>query len=74
MRSTLSRKSDTTCAEIGTVLMAIANSICDEAITSTFDTRFKIMPLAATNGIIANANSIGLQAEGQIFHCQYIIC
>lgn len=64
MRSTLSRKSDTTCAEIGTVLMAIANSICDEAITSTFDTRFKITPFAATNGIITNANSIRVTGGG----------
>ena len=38
--------------------MAIANSICDEAITSTFDTSFKITPLATQNGIIANAKSI----------------
>lgn len=54
----VSAKSDMTCAEIGTVLMAIANSICDEAITSTFDTNFKITPLATQNGIIANAKSI----------------
>lgn len=54
----VSAKSDMTCAEIGTVLMAIANSICDEAITSTFDTSFKITPLATQNGIIANAKSI----------------
>ncbi|MBW6409057.1 TROVE domain-containing protein [Clostridium weizhouense] len=58
MSSRVSAKSDMTCAEIGTVLMAIANNICDEAITSTFDTKFKITPLATQNGIIANAKSI----------------
>lgn len=54
----VSRKSDLSCAEVGTVLMSIANSICDEAVTSTFDTEFKIVPLASCNGIIANAGTI----------------
>lgn len=54
----VSRKSELSCAEIGTVLMSIASSICDEAITSTFDTEFKVVPLASCNGIIANARSI----------------
>jgi len=54
----VSPKSDMICAEIGTVLMSIANSICDEAITSTFDTSFKVTPLASRNGIISNAKSI----------------
>jgi hypothetical protein len=58
MGNRLSKKSDVTCADIGTVLMAIANSICDEAITSTFDTKFNLTPLATGNGIIANARSI----------------
>lgn len=58
MGNKISKKSDVTCADIGTVLMAIANSICDEAITSTFDTKFNLTPLAAGNGIIANARSI----------------
>lgn len=58
MGSKLSRKSDMTCAEVGTVLMSIANSICDEAITSVFDTKFKIVPFASSNGIIANARSV----------------
>jgi len=64
MRSRVSQKSDMTCAEIGTVLMSIANSICDEAITSTFDTIFKVTPLASKNGIIANANSIKVTGGG----------
>lgn len=58
MGSRLSSKSEMTCAEVGTVLMSIANSICDEAITSVFDTEFKIVPLASSNGIIANSRSI----------------
>jgi hypothetical protein len=58
MSYNVSKKSDMTCGEIGILLMAIANSICDEAITSTFDTKFKIAPLAAGNGIISNAKSI----------------
>lgn len=58
MGTKLSSKSDMTCAEVGTVLMSIANSICEEAITSIFDTSFKLVPLASSNGIISNAKSI----------------
>lgn len=58
MSNRVSQKSDMTCAEIGTLLMSIANSICHEAITSTFDTSFKLTSLATKNGIIANAKFI----------------
>ena len=58
MSNRVSQKIDMTCAEIGTLLMSIANSICHEAITSTFDTSFKLTSLATKNGIIANAKFI----------------
>ena len=58
MGSAVSRNSSISCAEIGALLMSIANSICDEAIISTFDSSFKIVPSGSQNGIIASARSI----------------
>jgi 60 kDa SS-A/Ro ribonucleoprotein len=54
----ISAKSDTTCGEIAALMMAIANYICEETITTTFDSRLYSCNLPTTNGIISNANSV----------------
>jgi hypothetical protein len=64
MNSTISSRSDTTCAEIAVLMMAIANYICEETITTTFDTKLYINSLSAENGIIANASSISVKGGG----------
>lgn len=64
MRMPISRKSEITCAEIAVLLMSIANYICEETITTTFDTRFYMNNLSTMNGIIANANSIRVNGGG----------
>jgi hypothetical protein len=64
MNSMISKKSDVTCAEIAVLLMALANYICEEAITTTFDTKLYINNLSTLNGIIANANSIKINGGG----------
>jgi hypothetical protein len=58
MTGRISTKSDTTCAEIAVLLMSIANYICEETITTTFDTGLYPCNLSTTNGILANADSI----------------
>ncbi|MCM1990240.1 TROVE domain-containing protein [Oceanirhabdus seepicola] len=64
MRWNLSGKSDISCAEIAVLMMAISNHICEETITTTFDTRLYSNPMASTNGIISNANSIPINGGG----------
>lgn len=64
MNSYISRKSDVTCAEIALVMMSIANYICEETITTTFDTKLYNKNLSTKNGIIANANSICVNGGG----------
>lgn len=64
MNSRISGRSDTSCAEIAVLMMAIANHICEESITTTFDTGLYMSQLSTRNGIIANANSIRVNGGG----------
>lgn len=64
MNSMISSKSDIKCAEIAVLLMALANYICEETITTTFDTHLYIKNLSTLNGIIANAGSIKINGGG----------
>ena len=64
MNSPISTRSDTTCAEIAVLIMALANYICEETITTTFDTKLYMNSLSTQNGIIANANSININGGG----------
>jgi 60 kDa SS-A/Ro ribonucleoprotein len=64
MNNLISSRSDTTCAEIAVLMMAIANHICEETITTTFDTKLYMNMLSTQNGIIANANSIRVAGGG----------
>lgn len=64
MGNGISAKSDTSCAEIAVLMMAIANYICEETITTTFDTKLYMSQLSSLNGIIANANSIKVNGGG----------
>jgi hypothetical protein len=64
MNSPISQKSEVTCAEIAVLMMAIANYICEETITTTFDTKLYMSSLPTQNGIIANANSIRVNGGG----------
>jgi hypothetical protein len=64
MNSSISKKSDVTCAEIAVLMMALANYICEETITTTFDTNIYMSNLSTLNGIIANANSIRINGGG----------
>ena len=58
MNSHVSAKSDLTCAEIAVLMLSIANYICEETITTTFDNSLYQCNLSTQNGIIANASSI----------------
>ncbi|ADL53084.1 TROVE domain-containing protein [Clostridium cellulovorans] len=60
----ISANSEITSADIAVLMMAMANYICEDAITSTFDIRFKLRPIASTNGIISNALSIPVTGGG----------
>ncbi len=64
MNSPISAKSQITCAEIAVLLLAIANYICEETITTTFDNHLYLCQLATHNGIIANANGIKVNGGG----------
>lgn len=57
-------KSTVTCAEIATLLLAMANHICDEAITVAFDTALYMCNLSTTGGIISNARRIHVGGGG----------
>lgn len=59
-----SSQSQVTCAEIAVLMMSIANYICEETITTTFDTSLYNCNLSTQNGIIANANSIKVNGGG----------
>jgi hypothetical protein len=60
----ISSKSETTCAEIATLMMAMANYICEDTYTVAFDTALYKCDLATSNGIIANAQSINVNGGG----------
>lgn len=64
MNSFISGKSNITCSEIALVMMSIANYICEETITTTFDTKLYNNSLSTQNGIIANASSIRVNGGG----------
>jgi 60 kDa SS-A/Ro ribonucleoprotein len=64
MNSRISAKSDMTCAEIAVLMLSIANYICEETITATFDTDIYTCSLSTQNGIIANADSINVNGGG----------
>jgi hypothetical protein len=44
--------------------MSMANYICENAITSTFDTDFRLYPISGMRGIIENAKSIRINGGG----------
>jgi 60 kDa SS-A/Ro ribonucleoprotein len=64
MNSYISSKSEMTCAEIAVLMLSIANYICEETITTTFDNDLYQCSLSTQNGIIANANSIEVNGGG----------
>lgn len=64
MNSPVSLKSEITCAEIAVLMLSIANYICEESITVTFDNLLRVLSLSTQNGIIANANSIDVNGGG----------
>ncbi|WP_326513919.1 TROVE domain-containing protein [Clostridium intestinale] len=64
MTMPISAKSEITSANIAVLMMAISNYICEETITSTFDTVFNLKPMATNNGIISNALSIPVTGGG----------
>lgn len=53
-----------TCAQIATLMMSIENYICEDAITTAFDTKLYFAGLSSKNGIIANANSVNVNGGG----------
>lgn len=64
MNSAISSKSELTCAEIAVLMLSIANYICEESITRTFDNDLYPCTMSAKNGIIANANSVKVNGGG----------
>lgn len=64
MNSQISAKSELTCAEIAVLMLSIANHICEETITTTFDNNLYACNLSTQNGIIANANSVKVNGGG----------
>jgi hypothetical protein len=64
MTGPISAKSEVTSASIAVLLMSMANYICEDALTSTFDTSFYLKPMASGNGIISNALSIPITGGG----------
>jgi 60 kDa SS-A/Ro ribonucleoprotein len=64
MNSPVSAKSELTCAEIAVLMLSIANYICEETFTTTFDDNLYACNLSTQNGIIANANSVKVNGGG----------
>ena len=64
MGSPISSKSDMHCYEIASLLGAMANKICDEAIIYTFSNTAKKLTLSSRGSILENAKSIGYAMGG----------
>lgn len=64
MSSLISARSQVRCADIATLLGAMASRICEDSIVMTFDTNLKRQDLPSKNGIIANAKSINITWGG----------
>jgi len=58
MQSSVSGKSKIKNAEIGNLLGAMANKLCEDAIVSVFATRFKVANISPNNGIISNCEKL----------------
>lgn len=58
MNFTISYRSNIKCSEIAVVMLAIANYICEDAITVTFDDSLVLYDLDKDKGILKNAESI----------------
>jgi len=64
MNSGISAKSDVLCSDIATLMMSMANYICEDTFTTAFDTKLYQCNLASSNGIISNAKSINVNGGG----------
>jgi 60 kDa SS-A/Ro ribonucleoprotein len=62
--STPSRDSSITCAEIAALMMAIAHKICEQSITSSFSSTYRIMPLDTYDGILTNTKKVVENCQG----------
>jgi len=75
MNFPVSAKSDLTCAEVAVLMLSIANYICEESITMTFDDNLYACNLSTQNGIIANAKQYQSKRRVErILLCRCAIC
>ncbi|MEI4804471.1 TROVE domain-containing protein [Bacillus sp. NPDC077411] len=55
--NSVSKDGTVTCADIATLMMAMAHSFCDNSITSVFATDFKVINVSTRSGILENMNT-----------------
>ena len=55
MSSNVSEKSEVTCGQVGMMLGLIANRICEDSLTYTFDIELNTMPVSRRSGILYSA-------------------
>ena len=55
MSSPISAKSEVNCGQVGMMLGLIANRICDDSLTYTFDVQLNSMPVSHRSGILYSA-------------------
>jgi 60 kDa SS-A/Ro ribonucleoprotein len=72
--SNISQRSSITSAEIAALMMAIANNICENTITSAFSSNYRIFNLNPSNSILTNVQEVSRNFQGgatrmeKIFH------
>lgn len=64
MCNTLSRRSDTQCADISRLIGAMANYLCEESLVLKFDDQLYSCTMPTSNGIISNALAISVDGGG----------
>lgn len=62
--TSVSHNSSITCAEIAALMMAISHKICEQSITSSFSSTYRIMPLDKRNGILSNTKKVVENCQG----------
>jgi 60 kDa SS-A/Ro ribonucleoprotein len=60
----ISSRSTITAAQIAGLLMSIANSLCEKAITSLFSSSFRVVNLNPHSNILENTNKVTSMCEG----------
>lgn len=64
MKSTISCRSEVCCCDIARLLAVLAVHICEDAVTVSFDTQMRMLPISSVGGILSQTDAIPVDGGG----------